>query len=112
MICTKHIALLALTWTVTAAATAAAEHSPPETVTFVQVFGGMKYLAIWLLFINIILVSAVILLAFRTAILKERVDELEGELGRSVSDVLNNPISDDRPITPAPARRKRMSWRS
>jgi len=111
MIRHKRISILVLAWAATATAIAAAP-DPPETVTFVQVFGGMKYLAVWLLFINIILVSAVILLAFRTAILKERVDELESELGRSVSDVLNTPISDDRPITPSPSRRKRISWRS
>jgi hypothetical protein len=110
MISHKRIAILAPALAVTTAAIAA-EQTQSDTVTFIHVFSGMKYLAIWLLFINIILVSAVILLAFRTAILKERVDELEAELGRSVIDVLNNPISDDRPITPSPSRRKRMSWR-
>ena len=99
-----------LQWSVAVAL--AAEESAPDGPTFIHIFGGMKYLAVWLLFINILLTAAVILFAFRASLLKEKVEELEAELGRSVSDVLNNPLSDDRPIVPSSSRRKRGAGRS
>ncbi len=59
-----------------------------EYLNSTPVLDDLSNLVKWLLVVNVILTGGVILFAFRAAIYKERIDELEAELARSVNDVL------------------------
>jgi hypothetical protein len=72
-----------------------------EYLNSIPVLDELSGLVKWLLIVNVLLTGMTILFAFRAAIYKERVEELEKEIAQSVSDALTSPLSDDRPIKPA-----------
>lgn len=70
-----------------------------EYLNSIPVLDDLSNLVKWLLVVNVLLTGTTILFAFRAALYKERVDELEREIAQSVSDALSAPLSDDRPIS-------------
>lgn len=69
-----------------------------EYLNALPVVDELSNLVRWLLVVNVLLTGGVILFAFRAAMYKERIEELEAELGASVGDALSSPLSDDQPI--------------
>lgn len=80
-----------------------------DYLTDIPILDRLSQLVKWLLLFNVLLTGGVILLAWRAALYKERVDELEAERDRSVSDAMISPLTDDRPIPPI---RRRSTSRS
>ena len=77
-----------------------------EYLNSIPVLDELSNLVKWLLLVNVLLTGMVILFAFRAALYKERIDELESEIAESVSDALHSPLSDDRPIPSMRPRRQ------
>lgn len=76
-----------------------------EYLNSIPVVDDLSNLVKWLLLVNVLLTGATILFAFRAELYKERVEELEAEIAKSVSDALDAPLSDDRPISTTRQRR-------
>jgi len=62
-----------------------------EYLNSIPVMDDLSNLVKWLLVVNVLLTGGVILFAFRAAMYKERVEELEAELAKSVTDVMSEP---------------------
>lgn len=69
-----------------------------EYLNSIPVLDSLSNLVRGLLFVNVLLTGGVILFAYRAAIYKDRIEELEAQLGQSVNDALATPLTDDRPI--------------
>ena len=70
-------------------------------VSRIPVIGELGHLVEWLLVFNIILIGAVILLAFRLAQYKHRVEDLEDELNNQI----RSSIMESTPEQPVSRRR-------
>ncbi|MGI8906254.1 MAG: hypothetical protein ACR2IE_07170 [Candidatus Sumerlaeaceae bacterium] len=77
-----------------------------EYLNSIPVLDDLSNLVKWLLLVNVLLTGATILFAFRAALYKERVEELETEIAQSVNDALSAPLSDDRPISTTRQKRQ------